>query len=152
MRGCCLFLALVLTTRRLTRRGGRTWSLFWRMISAGENWAAMATASTRHRTWIGWHETECGSPRPTPRPRSVSPYRAALLTGQYPARIGILDYLRPNSANALSTRHVTLPEILGRRGYATGMIGKWHLTGYSVSRGRARDQASRARLRLGLCP
>ena len=30
-----------------------------------------------------------------------SPYRAALLTGQAPARIGILDYLRPNSANAL---------------------------------------------------
>ena len=47
-----------------------------------------------------------------------------------PARIGILDYLRPNSANALSTRHVTLPEVLGRNGYATGMIGKWHLTGY----------------------
>ncbi|MGI9244027.1 MAG: sulfatase-like hydrolase/transferase, partial [Verrucomicrobiales bacterium] len=32
-----------------------------------------------------------------------SPYRAALLTGQHPARIGILDYLRPNSANALPT-------------------------------------------------
>ena len=59
-----------------------------------------------------------------------SPYRASLLTGQYPARIGILDYLRPNSANALSTDHVTLPEILRRHGYATGMIGKWHLTGY----------------------
>ena len=35
-----------------------------------------------------------------------SPYRAAFLTGQYPARVGIVDYLRPNSANALSTRHV----------------------------------------------
>ena len=30
-----------------------------------------------------------------------SPYRAALLTGQHPARVGILDYLRPNSSNAL---------------------------------------------------
>lgn len=59
-----------------------------------------------------------------------SPYRAALLTGQHPARIGILDYLRPNSANALATSHVTLPEMLQRNGYATGMIGKWHLTGY----------------------
>ena len=28
-----------------------------------------------------------------------SPYRAALLTGQHPARVGILDYLRPNSSN-----------------------------------------------------
>ncbi|MCG6158173.1 sulfatase-like hydrolase/transferase [Rubinisphaera margarita] len=59
-----------------------------------------------------------------------SPYRAALLTGQYPARLGIIDYLRPNSANALSTDHVTLPEVLQRHGYQTGMIGKWHLTGY----------------------
>ncbi len=59
-----------------------------------------------------------------------SPYRAALLTGQHPARVGILDYLRPNSANALSTRHVTLPEGLRQNGYATGMAGKWHLTGY----------------------
>lgn len=59
-----------------------------------------------------------------------SPYRAALLTGQYPARLGIVDYLRPNSANALSTSHVTLAERLRSAGYATGMIGKWHLTGY----------------------
>ena len=59
-----------------------------------------------------------------------SPYRAALMTGQHPARIGILDYLRPNSANALSTDHVTLPERLRSAGYTTGMIGKWHLTGY----------------------
>lgn len=60
-----------------------------------------------------------------------SPYRAALLTGQHPARLGILDYLRPNSANALSTSHITLPEILSQHGYATGKIGKWHLSGYA---------------------
>ena len=40
-----------------------------------------------------------------------SPYRAAFLTGQYPARVGILDYLRPNSENGLSPRHLTLPEM-----------------------------------------
>ncbi|MBC8352883.1 MAG: sulfatase-like hydrolase/transferase [Planctomycetes bacterium] len=59
-----------------------------------------------------------------------SPYRAALLTGQHPARVGILDYLRPNSANSLSTSQMTLPEMLNKGGYATGMVGKWHLTGY----------------------
>ena len=46
-----------------------------------------------------------------------SPYRAAFLTGQYPARVGILDYLRPNSENGLSTNHITLPEMLQRNGY-----------------------------------
>lgn len=59
-----------------------------------------------------------------------SPYRASFLTGRYPARIGILDYLRPNSANGLSQDHVTLPDRLQQLGYRTGMIGKWHLTGY----------------------
>ncbi len=59
-----------------------------------------------------------------------SPYRAALLTGQHPARVGIIDYLRPNSSNALPVSQVTLPEILSKHEYATGMVGKWHLTGY----------------------
>lgn len=60
-----------------------------------------------------------------------SPYRAALMTGQYPARAGITDYLRPNDARHLSTDYVTIAEMLKRAGYATGIIGKWHLTGYA---------------------
>lgn len=59
-----------------------------------------------------------------------SPYRASFLTGQYPARHGILDYLRPSAADNLDPSHVTVAEMLKGRGYATGMIGKWHLTGY----------------------
>lgn len=59
-----------------------------------------------------------------------SPYRAALLTGQWPARVGILDYLRPDSDTPLSADHHTIAEALGDAGYATGHIGKWHLTGY----------------------
>ena len=58
-----------------------------------------------------------------------SPYRAALLTGQYPLRVGITDYLRPKD-KPFSTEHLTLAEILKSNGYATGIIGKWHLTGY----------------------
>jgi arylsulfatase A len=60
-----------------------------------------------------------------------SPYRAALMTGQYPARVGITDYLRPNDPKHLSTEHITIAEMLKRAGYATGIIGKWHLTGYA---------------------
>ncbi|MHC4085184.1 MAG: sulfatase [Planctomycetota bacterium] len=60
-----------------------------------------------------------------------SPYRAALMTGQYPARVGITDYLRPSDENHLSTDHITIAEMLRRTGYTTGIIGKWHLTGYA---------------------
>ena len=60
-----------------------------------------------------------------------SPYRAALMTGQYPARVGITDYLRPNDTNHLSTDYLTIAETLKKAGYATGIIGKWHLTGYA---------------------
>jgi len=60
-----------------------------------------------------------------------SPFRAALMTGQWPARVGITDYLRPNDAKHLSTDYVTIAEALKQGGYATGIIGKWHLTGYA---------------------
>ena len=60
-----------------------------------------------------------------------SPYRAALMTGQVPARVGITDYLRPNDTKHLSTSHVTIAKLLKRAGYATGILGKWHLTGYA---------------------
>lgn len=60
-----------------------------------------------------------------------SPYRAALMTGQYPARIGITDYLRPNDKKHLSTKYITIAEAFRDAGYATGIIGKWHLTGYA---------------------
>ncbi len=60
-----------------------------------------------------------------------SPYRAALMTGLYPARVGITDYLRPNDEKHLSTDYTTLPETLKDSGYVTGIVGKWHLTGYA---------------------
>ena len=60
-----------------------------------------------------------------------SPFRAALMTGQWPARVGITDYLRPNDAKHISPDYITIAEALKAAGYATGMIGKWHLTGYA---------------------
>jgi len=59
-----------------------------------------------------------------------SPYRAALMTGQWPARVGITDYLRPNDPKHLPPEATTVAEVFKSAGYATGMIGKWHLTGY----------------------
>jgi arylsulfatase A-like enzyme len=57
-----------------------------------------------------------------------SPTRASIVTGQYPARIGITDFLPPNTERYLDPqKYTTLNEALSSNGYRTGMIGKWHL-------------------------
>jgi arylsulfatase A-like enzyme len=53
--------------------------------------------------------------------------RAALLTGCYPNRIGILGALGPKSQHGISGREMTLAELVKQRGYATAIFGKWHL-------------------------
>jgi arylsulfatase A-like enzyme len=65
-----------------------------------------------------------------------SPTRASLMTGQYPARIGITDWIGGNDSGAvqpppnldhLPLEHQTIGEAFAAAGYATGYIGKWHL-------------------------
>ncbi len=65
-----------------------------------------------------------------------TPARASLLTGCYPARVGLPIVLWPNSmeqgrrdgmAVGLNPDEITIAELLGERGYRTALIGKWHL-------------------------
>ena len=64
-----------------------------------------------------------------------SPSRAALLTGRLPVRNGMYGLptgvapkvIRDNAAQGLPPDEITIAELLKARGYATAIVGKWHL-------------------------
>ncbi len=57
-----------------------------------------------------------------------SPSRAALMTGCYPKRcLPIPHVLFPEGVHGLSPKEVTVAEVLKTQGYATAIVGKWHL-------------------------
>ena len=70
-----------------------------------------------------------------------SPTRASILTGKYPARLHLTDWipgrpqwpaarlLTPSFQQQLPLDEVTIPQALKPLGYASASIGKWHLGG-----------------------
>ncbi len=70
-----------------------------------------------------------------------SPTRASIMTGKYPARLNLTDWLpgrgdrpdqrlkRPVINQHLPLEEITIAEALKAAGYRTGHIGKWHLGG-----------------------
>jgi len=68
-----------------------------------------------------------------------SPTRASIMTGKYPARLHLTDfiaggnfpyekYAQPEWRKYLPLEEITIAEILKTAGYATASFGKWHLS------------------------
>jgi arylsulfatase A len=66
-----------------------------------------------------------------------SPTRASIMTGQYPARVRITDFLPGKTDRWLDpAKYITVNEALSKAGYHTAMFGKWHLdTDYETNKG-----------------
>ncbi|MES2462305.1 MAG: sulfatase, partial [Armatimonadota bacterium] len=65
-----------------------------------------------------------------------SPSRAAMMTGKYPARLPLTEFLKgmrrgklipPEYLDELPLEEVTVAKALKEAGYTTGHVGKWHL-------------------------
>lgn len=57
-----------------------------------------------------------------------TPSRAALMTGCYPARVGLEEgVLFPGDEEGLHPDEATMADVLGAAGYTSTCIGKWHL-------------------------
>ncbi|PXA04049.1 N-acetylgalactosamine 6-sulfate sulfatase [Coraliomargarita sinensis] len=56
---------------------------------------------------------------------TCSPTRAALLTGRYSTRTGVWHTI--NGRSMMRGEELTMAEVFKANGYATAMIGKWHL-------------------------
>jgi len=58
---------------------------------------------------------------------NCSPTRTGFITGRYQQRFSIEQPIPPAAAIGLLPSETSLPRLLKQRGYATALIGKWHL-------------------------
>ena len=125
----------------LSARNGRPWNIVF-ILSDDLGWNQVGYHGTRYYETpnidriaaAGMQFTDAYAAAPI-----CSPTRASILTGKYPARLHITDYIPgsyypyaplspPRQRMALPLEEVTIAERLKKKGYVTAHIGKWHLS------------------------
>lgn len=60
---------------------------------------------------------------------NCSPSRTALMTGRTPTRVGVRNWIPEESPVHVQRSEITIASLLQSSGYATCLVGKWHLNG-----------------------
>ena len=60
---------------------------------------------------------------------NCSPSRTGMMTGRTPMRVGIHNWIPMMSPMHVRKREITVATLLRQAGYATCLVGKWHLNG-----------------------
>jgi len=64
---------------------------------------------------------------------TCTPSRASLLTGRYCSRMGLQRPIGPGEKEGMPEDEITIAQMLKQSGYATALVGKWHLGDHGVS-------------------
>ena len=103
------------------------------------------SGSSTHPIWTASRERACASRMRTQRVRCARRPGPSILTGQYPARLHLTDWIpgrkpwptsrlvRPQFEQQLPAGAPTIAEVLLRKGYRSAAVGKWHLGGNGAS-------------------
>lgn len=85
--------------------------------------ASVRTPSMDYLAGAGARCAQAYTPNPV-----CSPARACFFTGRLPSQHGIHDWLQEDPAQSRDwlENETTLPALLQRAGYKTGLVGKWH--------------------------
>ena len=109
----------------------------WRALGCMDPWFDTPVQDAFAKESLHFERMYCVTPQ-------CSPSRAALMTGRYPTKTGVLGNVGAAGGDALKER--TIASELQAAGYRTGYFGKWHLgdnalanAGWDVSDLRTND-------------